>query len=142
MSTPLPEHQETSSSNGGTITSAASGTGSPGKGARNGLVQSLLTGDREGIGGATCNDRDGLCLGSRGAMNANTSGVFTSLVKLASQLDPGGEPPLITIETDKAALLVKEYDGHAVALRVPVTGNAGTSGTSAAATNERSQSSS
>lgn len=127
MSTPPPA--DTSSSNGG------ASTGSPGKGARNGLVQSLLSGDREGIGGATCNDRNGLCLGSRGAMDASKSGVFTSLVKLAAQLDPGSDPPLITIETDKAALLVKEYDGHAVALRVPVRDNAATSGTSAASAN-------
>lgn len=96
---------------------------SPGKGARNGLVNSLLSGDREGIGGAICNDQNGLCLACRGAMDASKSGVFTSLVKLAAKLDPGSEPPLITIETDKAALLVKEYDGHAVALRTPVTSN-------------------
>lgn len=106
--------------------------GSPGKGARNGLVQSLLSGDREGIGGAICNDRNGLCLGAKGAMDASKSGVYTSLVKLASKLDPGSEPPLITIETDKAALLVKEYGGHAVALRVPVTDAASAAGTSTA----------
>jgi len=132
MSTPPPSDDSNNTASGG----------SPDKGARNGLVQSLLSGDREGVGGAICNDRNGLCLGSRGAMNASTSGVFTSLVKLASQLDPGSEPPLITIETDKTALLVKEYDGHAVALRVPVTDTAASSGTSTTAPNEKAPSSS
>lgn len=120
MSTP-PDNDSSSSNN--------TNGGSPGKGARNELVQSLMSGDREGIGGAICNDRNGLCLGCRGAMDASKSGIYTSLIKLAAQLDPGSEPPLITIETDKAALLVKEYDGHAVALRVPVTDNTGASGT-------------
>ena len=48
--------------------------------------------------------------------------MYTSLARLASQLSPaaeGGAPPLVTIETNEAAILVKEYDGHAVALTVP-----------------------
>lgn len=92
----------------------------PGKGSRNGLIQSLLSGDGKGVGGALCNDQNGMCLGSRGDIDVSKSGVYTSLVKLASQLEPGSEPPLITIEYEKAALLVKDYDDHAVTLRVPV----------------------
>lgn len=114
--------------------------GSSGKGTRDGLVQSLLSGDGKGVGGALCNDPDGMCLGSRGDIDDSKSGVYTSLVKLASQLDPGSEPPLITIETDKAALLVKEYDGHAVALRVPVTENEGANGTGNPETSDTSPS--
>jgi hypothetical protein len=59
----------------------------------------------------------------------NTSGVYTSLVRLASQLQPQAQmqslnnetppAPLITIETDATSILVKEYDGRVVAMRVP-----------------------
>jgi hypothetical protein len=58
----------------------------------------------------------------------NESGVYTSLVRLASQLTPQQEAsmnnesppaPLITVETDTTSILVKEYDGHTVAMRVP-----------------------
>jgi hepatitis B virus X-interacting protein len=112
-------------------------TDSPDKSPRNGLVQSF--GDAEGITGAICNDQNGLCLGSRGAaiMDEAKSGVFTSLVKLASKLDPGSEPPLIAIETEESVLLIKEYDGHAVALRRAATGN-DASGTSIASKDQAS----
>lgn len=124
MSTPPTAITEQHESNGG----ANGSSSSPTKGAPNGgLVQSLLSEKSKGIGGAICNDRNGSCLAAKGAVAASTSGVFTSLTKLASQINPGSDPPLITIETDKAALLVKEYDGHAVALRVPVTAGTGSS---------------
>jgi Ragulator complex protein LAMTOR5 len=90
------------------------------------LVDSLVSGDREGVGGILCNDSSGLCLASRGTMMGETgnSGVYTSLVRLASQLHQQGDSngdatPLITIETEKSAVLVKEYDGHVIAVRVP-----------------------
>jgi hypothetical protein len=89
------------------------------------LVNSLVSGDRQGVGGILCNDSSGLCLSSKGEIDSSNSGVYTNLVRLASQLQQQGEAtdsaPLITIETDDSALLVKEYDGHAVALRVPST---------------------
>jgi hypothetical protein len=89
------------------------------------LVNSLVSGDRQGVGGILCNDSSGLCLSSKGEIDSSNSGVYTNLVRLASQLQQQGEAtdsaPLITIETDASALLVKEYDGHAVALRVPST---------------------
>jgi hypothetical protein len=89
------------------------------------LVDSLVSGDRQGVGGILCNDSVGLCLSSKGEIDSSNSGVYTNLVRLASQLQQQGEAtdsaPLITIETDASALLVKEYDGHAVALRVPIT---------------------
>lgn len=78
------------------------------------------------VGGILCNDPSGLLLGSRGSLHvesANDSGTYTNLVKLAAKLkDPSGQSsvsPLITIETEDSAILVKEYDGHAVAMRVP-----------------------
>ena len=122
------------------------------------LVESLLSGDRIGVGGILCNDPNGLCLVSKGNMvasdhsnnnnngcsggnvissNDDKSGVFTSLVRLSYQLQElqqqhpslnnestphNSSSPLITIETDTSAILVKEYDGHAVAMRVPRTG--------------------
>ncbi len=95
------------------------------------LVESLISGERADVGGIMCNDPNGLCLISKGAsMNSDNdgSGVYTSLVRLASQLSPHQRrqenenpqpPPLITIETDSTSILVKEYDGHTVALKVP-----------------------
>lgn len=94
-------------------------------------------------GGALCNDASGLCIGSRGNISTTQAGAYTNIAKLASQLsgeegdsNTGGKGkeeqqkeqqqhqvngfPLITIETDEAALLVKEYDGHTVVVRVPV----------------------
>lgn len=78
-------------------------------------------------GGALCNDRNGLCLGSRGNIDASNSGVYTAIAKLASQLDStvdgsGGnrqEVPLVSIQTEKAAILVKEYGGRTVVFRCP-----------------------
>eukprot|EP00581_Thalassiosira_minuscula_P030947 CAMPEP_0183785620 /NCGR_PEP_ID=MMETSP0739-20130205/66595_1 /TAXON_ID=385413 /ORGANISM="Thalassiosira miniscula, Strain CCMP1093" /LENGTH=149 /DNA_ID=CAMNT_0026029627 /DNA_START=84 /DNA_END=533 /DNA_ORIENTATION=- len=78
-------------------------------------------------GGALCNDQNGQCLGSRGNIDASQSGVYTAIAKLASQLDStvdgsGGnrqEVPLVSIQTEKAALLVKEYGGRTVVFRVP-----------------------
>lgn len=82
---------------------------------------------REGTG-ILCNDKMGLCIASEGvfACDEANSGVFTSMVRLASQLQgAANSSPLITIETDDASILVKAYDGHAVALRVPTTVSSG-----------------
>jgi hypothetical protein len=68
-----------------------------------------------------CNDATGLCLSGQ---TASDTGVFTNLTRLASQLEgntSSSAPPLITIETDSYAWLVKEYEGgQAVAMQVPV----------------------
>lgn len=39
---------------------------------------------------ALCNDASGLCLGSRGAIDTSRSGLYTKIIRLASQLDPYG----------------------------------------------------
>lgn len=91
-------------------------------------------------GGILCNDAQGLCIGSRGSIDTSQSGVYTTLARLAVRLDewctdkdtrptndfeaPGGggnsiATPLITIETDRSTLLVKELEGKAVVFRVP-----------------------
>ena len=87
------------------------------------LVESLISGDRSEVGGVVCNDPNGLALLTEGKLERD-SGVFTSLTRLASQLSPARADeslpaPLITIETEESAILVKEYDGHAVAIKVP-----------------------
>mmetsp|Transcript_54468 Transcript_54468/g.162771 ORF Transcript_54468/g.162771 Transcript_54468/m.162771 type:complete len:111 (-) Transcript_54468:163-495(-) len=74
--------------------------------------------------GVLCNDPSGLCLGFRGSVDSSESGTYTSIARLAAQLDGsngGVDVPLVSVETDKAATLIKEYDGHAVVLRTPVT---------------------
>uniref|UniRef100_A0A7S1VT46 Late endosomal/lysosomal adaptor and MAPK and MTOR activator 5 n=1 Tax=Grammatophora oceanica TaxID=210454 RepID=A0A7S1VT46_9STRA len=82
--------------------------------------------------GMICNDPSGLCLAHRGGGNDNsegsispmmdpaTSGVYTSLTKLASQLQPGATTaPVIAIETSTSTILVKDMHGHAVAIQKP-----------------------
>jgi hypothetical protein len=97
--------------------------------------------------GILCNDPSGLCLSATGSFLPNNrrdqsqshphpkkkklqnlddavnTGVFTSLTKLAHQLQPSAAttavPFLITLEYEKSNLLIKEYDGHAIALKVP-----------------------
>ncbi|CAJ1952542.1 unnamed protein product [Cylindrotheca closterium] len=89
------------------------------------LVDNLLTGDRAELEGISCNDPSGLCLLSKGTMtSANNSGIYTTLVRLAAQLQTqqgNVEVPLISIETKSYSIMVKEYDGHAVAMKVPRT---------------------
>ncbi len=80
-------------------------------------------------GGVLCNDQNGLCLGFRGDIDASRSGIYTSIAKLASQLDSTvdgsgvrnnlQDVPLVSIQTEKSALLVKEYGGRTVVFRVP-----------------------
>jgi Ragulator complex protein LAMTOR5 len=68
-----------------------------------------------------CNDPNGLCLAASGDMDKKTSGVYTSLLRLASHLSDAGEPcTRIVIETKSATIHVMEYEGHAVAMKVPV----------------------
>ncbi|KAL7465423.1 hypothetical protein ACHAXS_005744 [Conticribra weissflogii] len=85
------------------------------------LAERMATG-----GGALCNDQNGLCLGVRGNIDASKSGVYTSIAKLAMLLDNGSknnsnEVPLVSIQTDQAAFLVKEYGGRTVVFRVPAS---------------------
>ena len=95
------------------------------------LVEAMVSGERAGVGGVLVNDLNGLCLLSKGDMSTTTtaesvtdgdnSGVYTSLVRLASTLSPNEKSPspLITIEMEgPASILIKEYDGHTVAMKV------------------------
>lgn len=86
------------------------------------LVDNLVAGDKAELDGISCNDPNGLCLLSKGDMkSANDSGTYTTLVRLASQLQTHVEAALIVIETKSSNILVKDYDGHAVAMKVPRT---------------------
>lgn len=97
------------------------------------------TGDR----GILCNDPTGLCIASKGNIDSHNAGVYTSLMRLASKLpevksaSDSGASPLITIEYESHAIIVKEYDGHVVALRVPMSsGNSADSTRSDLSANE------
>ena len=104
------------------------------------LVELMVSGEqRNGVGGILVNDPNGLCLVTKGNMSSSSanssggdntsSGVYTSLTKLASTLTPyqtsrvnneNPSSPLITIEMEgDASIIIKEYDGHAVAMKVP-----------------------
>lgn len=85
-------------------------------------TEAILTGRPSS--GVLCNDPSGLCLGFRGSVDSTKSGIYGSIARLAAQLDGsngGVDVPLVSVETNKAATLIKEYDGHAVVLRTPVT---------------------
>lgn len=92
----------------------------------NKVVESLMSGDRSQVGGILCNDASGLCLMSEGDVQG-PPGIYTNLVRLASQLSPQeeGSTPLITLESESSAIFVKEYDGRAVAIQVPSADKAG-----------------
>ncbi|CAB9509408.1 expressed unknown protein [Seminavis robusta] len=95
--------------------------------------------------GILCNDPSGLCLSATGSFlnkeqqtqtlanvdDAVNSGVYTSLTKLAQQLHPGPTDgaPLITMEYDECNILIKEYNGHAIALKVPTLESSDAGGT-------------
>jgi hypothetical protein len=100
-------------------------------------------------GGALCNDQTGLCLGYEGSIDHSKSGIYTSIAKLAGLLDNtidgsssspakksnclkkgNNEVPLISIQTEQATLLVKEYEGRTIVFRVPaeVDGSGGEGG--------------
>jgi hypothetical protein len=89
------------------------------------LVESLVSGDRQELGGILFNDANGLCVSSYGeGLEQGNSGVYTNLVRLASQLQHGQEEnaevtPTITIETEDSAVVCKEYHSQTVAVRVP-----------------------
>lgn len=72
---------------------------------------------------ALCIDSYGLCIGKRGGeIDAGKSGNFAAALSLASRLDTGdgsASMPLLSIETESSAYLVKEYDGNTVVLKVP-----------------------
>ncbi len=100
----------------------------PSKGDAKGM-SGLLAGRLAEGGGVLCNDQNGLCLGFRGDIDASRSGIYTSIAKLASLLDStvdgsGGrnnpqDLPIVLIQTEKSALLVKEYGGRTVVFRFP-----------------------
>jgi hypothetical protein len=85
--------------------------------------------------GILLNDAGGLCLASKGdGFNSADSGVYTNLVRLASQLEHGRNAsdtvaPLVTIETDESLVFCKEYHGHCVAIAVPLVAGDSSSST-------------
>ena len=99
---------------------------------QNKIVDSLIQGgERSRVGGVLCNDGSGLCLISKGALQGSDPGLYTNLVRLASQLSPQASEagqgmtatsvPLITVESKSSSVLIKEYDGRTVAIQVPTT---------------------
>lgn len=113
---------------------------SPASSANNNVHQTLLAERMAEGGGALCNDKNGLCLGYEGSIEASKSGIYTSIARIASLLDntidgssasaksngsmkkENNEVPLISIQTDQATLLVKEYGGRTIVFRVPAAG--------------------
>ncbi len=113
-----------------------SGTNDSSDGIQKLLAERMATG-----GGALCNDPNGLCLGYEGSIDASKSGIYTSIAKLAGMLSSSSssssnsntsntsnndnakkgnnEVPLVSIQTERASLLVKEYGGRTIVFRVP-----------------------
>jgi hypothetical protein len=102
-------------------------------------IQKLLAERMATGGGALCNDPNGLCLGYEGSIDASKSGIYTSIAKLAGMLSSSSsssssnnnssknnnakkgnnEVPMVSIQTERASLLVKEYGGRTIVFRVP-----------------------
>jgi len=61
------------------------------------------------------NDPNGLCLSASDPSMQSRSGIYSSLLKLALQLD---EKPRILIETKAHNTYIKEYEGHTVVMKV------------------------
>lgn len=111
-----------------------SGTNDSSDGIQKLLAERMATG-----GGALCNDPNGLCLGYEGSIDASKSGIYTSIAKLAGMLSSSSsssssnnnssknnnakkgnnEVPMVSIQTERASLLVKEYGGRTIVFRVP-----------------------
>lgn len=82
--------------------------------------------------GALCTDSSGLSLGSKGNIDSSKSGVYATILRLASQLDGCGsiqtsssstnKPPFVSIETDISNVVIKEYGSHTVVVRIPTEG--------------------
>jgi hypothetical protein len=80
-----------------------------------------------------CVDSSGLCLAATGDFKEEDAGIYHNLVHLASQLSAatkqnprsnnnGDITPVIRIETDDGCTLVKTYEAHTVAVRIPARG--------------------
>ena len=115
---------------------------SPANSSKTDGIQTLLAERMAEGGGALCNDSNGLCLGYEGSIEASKSGIYTSIARIAGLLDntvdgssastsssakkdttnmkkENNEVPLISIQTEQATLLVKEYGGRTIVFRVP-----------------------
>ena len=70
-------------------------------------------------GSMVVNDPSGLCLVNKGSITDNT-GALTNLTRLAQQLQSNENTsnPLIALEYASTSILLKDYDGHAVAVQV------------------------
>jgi hypothetical protein len=68
-----------------------------------------------------CNDPNGLCLVAKGCMDPQTSGVYTSLLRLAAQLNVEDTCQRIILETKSAIIHVKEFEGHAIVTKEMIT---------------------
>eukprot|EP00560_Eucampia_antarctica_P002048 CAMPEP_0197835460 /NCGR_PEP_ID=MMETSP1437-20131217/25811_1 /TAXON_ID=49252 ORGANISM="Eucampia antarctica, Strain CCMP1452" /NCGR_SAMPLE_ID=MMETSP1437 /ASSEMBLY_ACC=CAM_ASM_001096 /LENGTH=186 /DNA_ID=CAMNT_0043440913 /DNA_START=36 /DNA_END=596 /DNA_ORIENTATION=- len=87
--------------------------------------------------GALCTDSSGLCLGAKGNIESSKSGVYATILRLASQLDgcsssaaqsnnssSSNKVPFVSIETDLSNIVIKEYNGaHTVVVRIPTEGS-------------------
>ena len=73
-----------------------------------------------------CCDQNGLCLKKKGDISALHAGTYTAIIRLASQLE-GFESTsvMVSMETDRSATVIKQYDGHTVVMKVPAPGDVG-----------------
>ena len=72
--------------------------------------------------GLMCCDQSGLCLKKKGDINPHHSGTYTAMMRLALQLDGlESSSVVISMETDKSATVIKQYDGHTVVMKVPAS---------------------
>ncbi len=82
-----------------------------------------------------CCDENGLCLKKKGHIDSSHAGTYTAIMRLASQLDGigTGNPSspasttrtraavTVSVDTDQFSTIIKQYDGHTVVMKVPVS---------------------
>ena len=88
------------------------------------LIIKMIEGT-ESSQGVMCCDQNGLCLKQKGDINSELSGNYTSMIRLASQLQ-GFEPSssvMITMEAAESATVVKQYDGHTIVMKAHTSSN-------------------
>ncbi|CAG9864527.1 unnamed protein product [Phyllotreta striolata] len=62
------------------------------------LMDELLT--TPGVYGCVFGNQHGLCLGTKGPINSNSTGVICAIAKEASKLEPNSKPPVVQFEND------------------------------------------
>lgn len=77
-------------------------------------VEELMS--QPSVTGVLCVDADGLCVAAHGSASQTSSGLVSALASQAAALRPDALAPVIVLESDAAATLIKSHSGTTVAV--------------------------